>query len=73
MNVAFVPLSYNARSLRARGTSTVLTVLSIAATVTVLAGLLCLQQGFATMFTEHGRTDLAVTESNWHYAGGGCC
>jgi putative ABC transport system permease protein len=58
--MAFVPLSYNARSLVQRGSSTVLTVLGIAATVAVLAGMLSLQQGFATMFTSQGRDDLAV-------------
>lgn len=55
-----VPVSYNARSLWARGSATVMTVLSIAATVAVLAGMLSLQQGFATMFSANGRTDLAV-------------
>ena len=55
-----VPLSYNARSLWARGASTAFTVLSIAATVAVLAGMICLQQGFAKMFAGNGREDLAV-------------
>jgi ABC-type lipoprotein release transport system permease subunit len=58
--MARVPFSYNRRSLWARGSSTLLTVLSIGATVAVLAGMLALQQGFAVMFTERGRTDLAV-------------
>ena len=58
--MALVPLSYNLRSLFVRATSTLLTVFSIAATVAVLAGLLSLQQGFATMFQEQGREDLAV-------------
>jgi putative ABC transport system permease protein len=58
--MAFVPLSYNARSLVQRGSATALTVLSIAATVAVLAGMLSLQQGFSTMFTSQGRADLAV-------------
>lgn len=58
--MALVPFSYNARSLWARGSSTLMTVLSIAATVAVLAGMLSLQQGFATMFTSQGRTDLGV-------------
>jgi putative ABC transport system permease protein len=58
--MALVPLSYNIRSLRERASSTVLTVLSIAATVAVLAGMFSLQQGFALMFAERGRTDLVV-------------
>lgn len=58
--MALVPFSYNARSLWARGSSTLMTVLSIAATVAVLAGMLSLQQGFATMFASKGRTDLGV-------------
>lgn len=58
--MAFVPFSYNARSLFVRRSTTILTTLSIAATVAVLAGLMSLQQGFANMFTQQGRTDLAV-------------
>ncbi len=58
--MALVPLSYNLRSLRARLSSTLLTALSVAATVAVLGGMLCLQQGFATLFVERGRTDLVV-------------
>ncbi len=58
--MAFVPFSYNTRSLLARKSTTLLTVFSIGATVAVLAGMLSLQQGFATMFAERGREDLAV-------------
>ena len=58
--MALVPLSYNLRSLFVRKSSTLLTLFSIAATVVVLAGLLSLQQGFATMFAERGREDLAI-------------
>lgn len=58
--MALVPFSYNLRSLRARLSSTLLTALSVAATVAVLGGMLCLQQGFASLFTERGRTDLVV-------------
>jgi putative ABC transport system permease protein len=58
--MALVPLSYNLRSLFVRKSSTLLTLFSIAATVAVLAGLLSLQQGFATMFAERGREDLAI-------------
>lgn len=58
--MAFVPFSYNVRSLFTRKSTTLLTVFSIGATVAVLAGMLSLQQGFATMFAERGREDLAV-------------
>lgn len=58
--MAFVPISYNVRSLFTRKSTTLLTVFSIGATVAVLAGMLSLQQGFATMFAERGREDLAV-------------
>jgi len=56
----FVPLSYNFRSLFVRRSATALTVLGIAATVAVLAGVLALRQGFTTMFAGSGRSDLAV-------------
>jgi putative ABC transport system permease protein len=39
---------------------TVLTVLGIAATVATVAGVLALQQGFASLYAEAGRADLAV-------------
>lgn len=58
--MAHVPFAYSFRSLLARPSSTFLTVLGIAATVAVLGGMLCLQQGFASLLTERGRTDLAV-------------
>jgi len=58
--MALVPFAYNVRSLLVRPASTALTVLGIAATVAVLGGMLCLQQGFAALLTERGRTDLAV-------------
>lgn len=58
--MALVPFAYNLRSLLARPSSTLLTVLGVAATVAVLGGMLCLQQGFAALLTERGRTDLAV-------------
>jgi NAD(P)-dependent dehydrogenase (short-subunit alcohol dehydrogenase family) len=60
MTMALVPLRYNVRCLFVRKGATALTVLSIAATVAVLAGLLCLQQGFARVMTAEGRDDLAV-------------
>ena len=55
-----VPLSYNLRSLLVRRSATFLTVFSIAATVAVLSGVLALQQGFQTLFTETGRDDVVV-------------
>jgi putative ABC transport system permease protein len=58
--VALVPLSYNLRSLAVRWSATLLTVFGIGATVAVLAGVLALQQGFATLFTESGREDVIV-------------
>jgi putative ABC transport system permease protein len=58
--MALVPFRYNLRSLFVRGSSTLLTVSAIGATVAVLAFMLSWQQGFATLFTERGREDLAV-------------
>lgn len=55
-----LPLSYNLRSLFVRRASTLLTVVGIGATVAVLAGVLALQQGFETLFSAAGRTDLAI-------------
>jgi putative ABC transport system permease protein len=55
-----VPLSYNARSLLVRKSATLLTVVSVGATVAVLSGVLALQQGFETLFAEAGRRDVAV-------------
>lgn len=55
-----VPLTYNFRSLMVRRSATMLTVLGIGATVAVLAGVLSLQQGFVTLFSDHGRADLMV-------------
>jgi putative ABC transport system permease protein len=58
--MALVPLSYNVRSLLVRRSATLLTVLGIGATVAVLAGVLALRQGFATIFTSNGRDDVTV-------------
>jgi len=58
--MAIVPLNYNFRSLVSRSGNTWLTVLSIAATVAVLAGVMSLQQGFTTMFAGNGREDLLI-------------
>ncbi len=55
-----VPLHYNLRSLFVRRSSTLLTIFGIGATVAVLAGVLALQQGFATLFTESGREGLVM-------------
>jgi len=56
----FVPLSYNVRSLTVRSASTLLTILGIAATVATVAGVVALQQGFASLYASSGREDLAV-------------
>jgi putative ABC transport system permease protein len=55
-----VPLDYNLRSLFVRRSATILTVISVGATVAVLCGVLALQQGFATLFLESGQEDVAV-------------
>jgi len=55
-----VPLTYNLRSLLVRRGPTILTVLGIAATVATVSGVLALQQGFASLYAETGRADLAV-------------
>ncbi len=58
--MTMVPMSYTFRSLFVRKSSTVLTTLSIGATVAVLAFMLCLQQGFQTMFVDRGSEELAI-------------
>lgn len=58
--MALVPLGYNARSLLVRRSATLLTVLGIAATVAVLAGVLALRHGFEALFAESGRDDIIV-------------
>jgi len=55
-----VPLNYNLRSLWVRKASTLLTVIGLGATVAVIAGVLALQQGFASLFEEGGREDVVV-------------
>ena len=55
-----VPIGYSVRSLFVRRSSTFLTVMGIAATVAVLAGVVALQQGFATLFSESGRENVIV-------------
>ncbi len=54
------PLSYNLRSLTVRRSATLLTALSIGATVAVVAGILALEQGFKKLYTQGGRADVAV-------------
>lgn len=55
-----IPLTYNLRSLFVRKSATLLTVLGIGSTVAIFSGVLALQQGFAAMFTQNGREDVAV-------------
>ncbi len=57
---SLVPFSYNLRSLFVRKSATLLTIISVGATVAVIAGVLALQQGFVTLFSEGGRTDLVI-------------
>lgn len=54
------PLSYNLRSLWVRRSSTLLTTVSVGATVAVLAGILALEQGFTRLYTQGGRPDVAI-------------
>lgn len=54
------PLSYNLRSLAVRWSATLLTVVSIGATVAVVAGVGALQQGFRRLYELGGRPDVAV-------------
>ena len=58
--MALVPFTYNLRSLLVRRAATLLTVLGIGATVATVAGVLALQQGFAALYADTGREDLAV-------------
>jgi putative ABC transport system permease protein len=58
--MALLPLGYSLRNLFRRRSATALTILSIGATVAVLAGMGCLRQGFETLVTERGRTDMVV-------------
>lgn len=55
-----IPLQYTIRSLFVRKAATLLSVFGIGLTVAIFAGVLALQQGFTTMFTEHGREDVVV-------------
>ena len=55
-----IPLAYNLRSLFVRKSATLLTVLGIGATVAIVSGVVALQQGFQSMFTAGGRSDVIV-------------
>jgi putative ABC transport system permease protein len=55
-----LPASYALRNLFVRKSATLLTVLGVAATVAAVSGVLALQQGFARLFVQGGRDDLAV-------------
>jgi putative ABC transport system permease protein len=55
-----IPLYYNLRSLKVRRGATLLTALGIGATVAVVAGVLALQQGFATLYSDNGQAGVAV-------------
>ena len=58
--MSLVPFSYNLRSVLVRRSTTLLTILGIAATVAVLAGVLALEQGFTRLFTDNGRDDVVI-------------
>ena len=58
--MALVPFNYTFRSLLERRSSIALTVIAMGATVATLAGVLALQQGFETLFSESGRDDVLV-------------
>lgn len=58
--MALPPLSYTVRSLFVRRSSTILTVVGIGATVAVLAGVLALQQGFASLYEQAGRDGVVL-------------
>ncbi len=58
--MALVPFSYNLRSMFVRKSATLLTIVSIAATVAVLCGVLALEQGFDSLFKEGGRDGILV-------------
>ncbi len=53
-------LTYHLRSLFVRGSSSLLSILGIAATVATLAGVLALQQGFRGLFVNSGDPSVAV-------------
>lgn len=55
-----VPLSYNLRSIFVRRSSTLLTIIGIGATVATVAGVLALQNGFATLYSQAGRSDVGM-------------
>lgn len=54
------PIVYNFYSLLVRWPSTILTTASIGSTVAVIAGVMALQQGFASLYQLGGREDILV-------------
>ncbi len=55
-----LPATYALRNLFVRKSATLLTVLGIGATVAAVSGVLALQQGFASLFRQGGRDDVAI-------------
>lgn len=60
LGITLPPLSYNLRSLWVRRSATLLTVVGIGATVAVLAGVLALQSGFASLYAQGGRENVVM-------------
>jgi putative ABC transport system permease protein len=58
--VGFVPLRYPLRSLVVRWTSSVSAALGIGLTVAVLSGVLSLRNGFASLYSVTGRSDVGI-------------
>lgn len=56
----WIPLSYALRGLWQRKMTTLLAVFGLGTVVAIIAGVLALQQGFETLYAEHGRKDLFV-------------
>ena len=55
-----LPLRYTVRNVTVRLGSTLLTVLGIALTVAVFAGIIALRTGFASVYQERGAEDVAI-------------
>jgi len=55
-----LPLRYTVRNVTVRLGSTLLTMLGIALTVAVFAGILALRDGFASVYRERGSEDVAI-------------
>src|SRR5688572_19922993 len=56
----FIPLSYNLRSIFVRRSVSLLTIIGVAATVAIVASVIALQQGFASLYGPTGREDLVL-------------